>query len=223
VSLLSLENPLRAGLQALGLALSDHQVQQVLAFGEALLKWNKVYNLTAIRHPDEVLTHHLLDSLAVVKPLAEHLEKLGLATARVMDVGAGGGLPGVILAIALPQLQVLCVDSVGKKTAFIAQSAGALGLKNLRSAHSRVEALKGELPFDVVTSRAFSCLSDFVGLTAFHVKPASATARAGVWMAMKAKHPDQELAALPESVHVDAVVPLLVPGLNEERCLVWMS
>jgi 16S rRNA (guanine527-N7)-methyltransferase len=220
LSLHSLESPLRAGLVGLGLSLSDAQVAQVLAYGDALLKWNKVYNLTAIRHPDEVLTHHLLDSLAVVKPLAQHLQKRGLATARVLDVGAGGGLPGVMLAIALPQVQVLCVDAVGKKTAFIAQSAGALGLGNLRSAHSRVEQLKGHARFDVVTSRAFSSLPDFVALTAFHVKPHPDV---GVWMAMKAKHPDAELAALPESVAVDAVMPLVVPGLNEERCLVWMS
>jgi 16S rRNA (guanine527-N7)-methyltransferase len=216
---------LSQGLKALGLLLSPAQERQLLDYVDLIQKWNKVYNLTAVRDPAEMLTHHLLDSLAVVAPLRHHTQGL---PARVLDVGSGAGLPGTVLAIVCPELAVICVDTVGKKAAFIQQTAVTLKLPNLQGVHTRVEELKAE-PFDVVTSRAFSSLVDFVALTRFHVKQAvtgnAATQvgeGAGVWMAMKGKHPADELAALPKDVAMFHVEPLDVPGLAAERCLVWM-
>jgi len=200
------------GLDRLGLALSADQQANLLAYQALIAKWNRVYNLTAVRDPAEMLTHHLLDSLAVVAPLRRHAASKAL---RILDVGSGAGLPGVVLAIAEPHWQVTCVDTVGKKASFIQQAAAELGLRQLRSAHARVE----ELPpahADVVTSRAFASLADFVTLTRSHLAPG------GVWMAMKGKTPESELAALPASVEVFHVEPLDVPGLDAERCLVWM-
>jgi 16S rRNA (guanine527-N7)-methyltransferase len=216
---------LSQGLKALGIMLTPAQEHQLLDYVDLIQKWNKVYNLTAVRDPAEMLTHHLLDSLAVVAPLRRHTHS---QPARVLDVGSGAGLPGTVLAIVCPELDVTCVDTVAKKAAFIQQAAVTLKLPNLRGVHARVEELKAE-PFDVVTSRAFSSLIDFVNLTGFHVKQAvpdiaasQAAEGAGVWMAMKGKHPADELAALPKDVEVFHVEPLEVPGLGAERCLVWM-
>ncbi len=218
---------LQAGLVELGLDLSEHQQKQLLEYVAMIAKWNKVYNLTAIRDAGEMLTHHLLDSLAIILPLKKHLTSLsdGLQANtnkayRLLDVGAGAGLPGVVVAICCPDVLVTCVDTVGKKAAFIQQVALALALPNLRGIHARVEAM---LPadvadgFDVITSRAFATLSDFVGLTMNLL--ASET---GVWMAMKAKTAGAETAALPLDVAVFHVEQLQVPSLNEDRCLVWM-
>jgi 16S rRNA (guanine527-N7)-methyltransferase len=208
---------LSQGVQALGLALDAEAQDRQLRYLGLIAKWNRVYNLTALREPAEMLSHHLLDSLSVVGPLARHLRERGAGSvaARLLDVGSGAGLPGVVLALVMPELQVTCVDTVGKKAAFIRQAAGELGLRNLRAEHARVEQLQA-VPFDVVTSRAFSSLADFVDLTTQHLAPGA------VWMAMKAKHPQDELAALPSSVQVFHVEPLQVPGLDAERCLVWM-
>ena len=181
---------------------------------DLLQKWNRVHNLTAVRDPAAMLTHHALDSLAVVPPLQRYLAG---RTARVLDVGSGGGLPGVVLAICLPQVQVTCVDTVAKKAAFIQQVAVSLRLPNLRGVHARVESLAG--PFDVITSRAFASLVDFVNWSR------QALAPQGVWMAMKGKHPAPELAELTAAVpdvNVFHVEPLQVPGLDAERCMVWM-
>jgi 16S rRNA (guanine527-N7)-methyltransferase len=240
--------PLAQGAQSLGLSLSPAQHAQLLDYLDLIAKWNKVYNLTSVRDPQEMLTHHLLDSLAVVAPLRQHLQKKhpsahhtpgdtpgnmpekhapkyhtpkdhipeNLTPGRLLDVGSGAGLPGVVLAIVCPELDVTCVDTVAKKAAFIQQVAVTLNLPNLRGVHARVEELK-VAPFDVVTSRAFSSLVDFVSLTRFHVKQPH-----GVWMAMKGKHPADELVALPKDVVVFHVEPLDVPGLGAERCLVWM-
>ena len=205
-----LERGLREGLAELGLVLADPQISQLLAYQELIAKWNQVYNLTAVRDPQEMLTHHLLDSLAVVRPLRQHLA--GRAT--LLDVGSGAGLPGVVLAIACPDLMVTCVDTVAKKAAFIQQVAVQLGLPNLKGVHARVETLSG--PFDVICSRAFASLADFTAWTR------QALAPAGVWLAMKGKRPDDEIRALPASVKVFHVEPLSVPGLNAERCIVWM-
>lgn len=215
-----LEAPLRDGLAALGLALPDVAVRRLLDYLEALARWNRVYNLTAVRAPAEMLTHHLLDSLAVVGPLRR---QLGLSAApettatepiRVLDVGSGGGLPGVVLAIACPDLQVTCVDAVAKKAAFIGQVAASLRLSNLRGVHARVESLAG--PYDVICSRAFASLADFTAWSC------AALAPQGVWLAMKGRLPQDEIAALPPAVAVFHVEPLTVPGLDAERCLVWM-
>jgi len=136
------------------------------------------------------------------------------AAKSLLDVGSGGGLPGVVIAIVCPQLQVSCVDTVTKKATFIQQVALTLKLPNLRGVHARVESMSGQ--FDVVTSRAFATLADFTALSKARLLPN------GVWMAMKAKTVEQERAELVEGVDVFHVEPLLVPGLDEERCLVWM-
>ena len=205
---------LRAGVMALGLALTEAQIQSLLGYLDWIIKWNRVYNLTAVRDPDEMLTHHLLDSLAVVRPLQAHLGDRGVAPARLLDVGSGAGLPGVVLAITCPELDVTCVDTVAKKALFIQQVATALRLPNLHGVHARVETLSQ--PFDVITSRAFASLADF---TQWSV---GALAEQGVWLAMKGKQPVDEMKALPVGVEVFHVEPLAVPGLDAERCLVWM-
>ncbi|SDO66620.1 16S rRNA m(7)G-527 methyltransferase [Rhodoferax sp. OV413] len=200
--------------EQLGLALSAEQLQTLLRYLDLILKWNKVYNLTAVRDPDEALTHHLIDSLAAVPPLQKHLATLAPG-ARLLDVGSGGGLPGVVFAICCPDLHVSCVDTVGKKAAFVQQVALELKLRNLRGVHARVENLKEK--FEVVSSRAFASLLDF---TTWSV---SSLAEQGVWLAMKGKHPDAELAVLPTTVAVFHVEQLTVPGLDAERCIIWMK
>ncbi len=195
---------------ALELTPSAAQTLALLTYLDLLQRWNATYNLTAVRERDAMLTQHLADCLAVVKPLHHRLKQ-----GRVLDVGSGAGLPGVVLAVMLPALDVTCVDTVGKKAAFVRQVAGSLGLANLHAQHARVEALR--LPaFDLVTSRAFASLADFTSLTQTQLVPA------GLWMAMKGKRPDAEIAALPASVTMFHVEPLCVPGLDAERCLVWM-
>ena len=213
-----LNQALTRAASQMGLSLTDPQIQALLDYQALIVKWNKVYNLTSVRDPAEMLTHHLLDSLAVIAPLLKHTQ--GKA-ARVLDVGSGAGLPGTVLAIVCPELDVTCVDTVAKKAAFIQNTALTLKLPNLRGVHARVEEMQAE-PFDVVTSRAFSSLVDFVTLTKFHVKQPEGEKPGGVWMAMKGKHPADELAALPKDVDVFHVEPLQVPGLGAERCLVWM-
>jgi 16S rRNA (guanine527-N7)-methyltransferase len=206
---------LRAGLAELHLSLSDAQVQGLLDYQNLIGKWNKVYNLTAVRDPAEMLTHHLLDSLAAVAPLQKHLQNRGLINARVLDVGAGAGLPGVVLAICCPTLAVTCVDTVGKKAAFIKHVALALALPNLMGLHARVETITQ--PFDVICSRAFASLADFTGWSQ------AALAPGGAWMALKGKHPAEELAMLPPNVAMFHVEPLTVPGLAAERCIIWLQ
>ena len=208
---LNLEAGLRAGVQALGLDLSDEQIQRLLDHVVLIQKWNKVYNLTALRDPADMLTHHLLDSLTAIAPLRRHTQGQPL---KVLDVGSGGGLPGVVLAICMPELNVSCVDTVAKKAAFVQQVAVSLKLPNLRGIHARVESLTD--PYQVICSRAFASLPDFVTWSR------SALAEGGVWMAMKGKHPQDEMAALPADVKVFHVEPLSVPGLDVERCMVWM-
>ena len=209
-----LRDRLQAGLTALGLSLSPEQQQQLLDYLALLGKWNRVYNLTAVREGEDMLTHHLLDSLAVVAPLRRALSDIQTAPPRVLDVGSGGGLPGVVIAIACPEVAVTCVDTVAKKAAFIQQAAAELGLPHLRATHARVENLRES--YDVVTSRAFASLKDFVTWSR------SALAPNGVWMAMKGRQPDAEIAELPADVSVFHVEPIAVPGLDAQRCIVWM-
>ena len=203
---------LRAAAAQLELDLPEDSGERLLAFIDLLRRWNSVYNLTAVRDPDEMLVQHLFDCLAVVAPLGRELRK---QPARLLDVGSGGGLPGVVLALLMPSLDVTCVDAVGKKAAFVRQAGVELGLHNLRAEHSRVEVLRAA-QFDVVSSRAFASLADFTRLTRQHL------ADAGVWMAMKGKRPDDEIAALPPDIDVFHVEPLIVPELDAERCLVWL-
>lgn len=207
-----LELPLREGSQKLGLQLGEPQIAQLLDYIDLIQKWNKVYNLTAVRDPAEMLTHHVLDSLAAVGPLRR---QAGGKARSLLDVGSGGGLPGVVFAICCPEVRVDCVDAVAKKAAFLQQVALALNLPNLRGVHARVEKLAG--PYDIVCSRAFASLADFVTWSS------SALAEDGVWLAMKGKYPADEIAVLPSDVEVFHVEQLEVPGLHAERCIVWMK
>lgn len=207
----ALSSILESGVQALGMTLDKAQQRQLLAYLDLLGKWNKVYNLTAVRAPAEMLKQHLLDSLAAVPPLLCHAQGRAL---RLLDVGSGGGLPGVVIAICCPCIDVCCVDAVAKKAAFIQQVAGSLRLPNLRGLHARVQTLAG--PFDVISARAFAALSDFTAWSA------QALAPGGVWMAMKGRYPADEIATLPAGVEVFHVEPLRVPSLDAQRHLVWM-
>ena len=205
---------LEAGAK-LGLDLNAQQAQLLADYLALIQKWTKVYNLTAVRDPEEMLTHHLFDSLSVIAPLRRQLADMGKGEgARLLDVGSGAGLPGVVIAICCPAVKVDCVDTVGKKAAFIQQVAVSLGLKNLSGVHARVESLTDG--YDVVSSRAFASLLDFTTWSR------TAVGEGGVWMGMKGKHPSDELAALPVSVAVFHVEQLVVPGLDAERCIVWM-
>lgn len=197
---------------------SDPRLERYLGL---LAQWNTAYNLTAIRDPVQMRTQHVADCAAVVEPIRRELSRKadGPPTAgdakRLLDVGSGGGLPGVILALAEASWDVTCVDAVGKKAAFIRQVASELGLPNLHAEHARVEALKLP-PFDLIICRAFAALPEFVEVTR------ELLAANGVWVAMKGKRPDNELAALAPNVDVFHVEPLTVPGLDAHRCLIWM-
>ena len=216
----TLRQQLQAGADALTLGLTDAQVTLLIDFLALLQKWNKVYNLTAVRDPQEMMTHHLLDSLAAVAPLRRHVAGLQQGGAglpvKLLDVGSGGGLPGVVFAICCPDVDVSCVDTVGKKAAFIQQAAVSLKLRNLHGVHARVETLT--TPFDIISCRAFASLPDFVIWSR-----AALVAPHGVWLAMKGKHPEDEIAALPTDVSVFHVEQLTVPGLDAERCIIWMK
>ncbi|MGD9833069.1 MAG: 16S rRNA (guanine(527)-N(7))-methyltransferase RsmG [Piscinibacter sp.] len=198
---------------ALNLPVDDQALDKLLSYLALLQRWNATYNLTAVRDPQEMLTQHLADCLAVVGPFRR---ELGSGTARrLLDVGSGGGLPGVVLAVLEPAWLVTCVDTVGKKAAFIRQAGVELGLRNLQAEHARVESLRAQ-PFDLITARAFASLPDLVRLTRHLLAPGAA------WAAMKGKVPEAELAELPAGIEVFHVEPLSVPGLDAERCLIWM-
>ena len=197
----------------LAVALSGAQLDRLLAYLGLLVRWNATYNLTAVQRPADMLVQHLADCLAIVPPLRRQLG--APLTSRILDVGSGAGLPGALLAVVAPQTSVVCVDKVGKKVAFVRQVAAELGLPNLRVEHARVEAL-GAGTFDLIVSRAFSSLAEFVSLTAPHL------AEKGHWLAMKGKRPDAEIGAVAATVDVFHVEPLIVPGLDAQRCLVWI-
>jgi len=197
---------------ALGLALPDRALDQLARYLTLLRKWNAAYNLTAVRDAARMRLQHIADCLAVVEPLRRHAAGRPL---RILDVGSGGGLPGVVLAAVEPLWDVSCVDAVGKKAAFIRQVAGELALPNLHALHARVEVLPGP-PFDLITSRAFASLADFVRLTRSLLAPG------GAWMGMKGHRPTDEITALPADIEVFHVEPLAVPGLAAERCLIWV-
>ena len=207
---LGLEKRLRRGSEVLGLSLSDTQQQQLLTYIDLLQKWNRVYNLTAVKDPEQMLTQHVLDCLAVVSPLKE---KAPWAKS-LLDVGAGGGLPSVVLAITCPDLAVLAVDAVAKKTAFIQSTAHTLGLANLQAQHARVESLTQT--FDLVSSRAYASLADFV------LTSRACLAPNGWWMAMKGLVPAEEITHLPSDIEVVQTQLLSVPDLDAQRCLVWI-
>lgn len=204
---------LDSALLRLNLPLELAQREQLLRYLAMLERWNKTYNLTAIRQPRAMMSHHLVDCLAVVEPLRR--ETAACQERRLLDVGSGAGLPGVVVAIAAPEFRVTCVDSVGKKAAFITQTAGALKLKNLVAVHGRVEAMS-DGPFDVIASRAFSALSSFVQSSSKLLAPS------GVWMAMKGHIPSDELASLDRETYLFHVEPLDVPDLDAQRCIAWI-
>ena len=209
-----LRQALSDGISDLGMSVDLVSQQRLLDYMALIQKWNKVYNLTALRAPGEILTHHLLDSLSAVGPLLRQAASPEGAFS-FLDVGSGGGLPGVVIAICCPNVSVTCVDAVSKKSAFVQQVAASLKLGNLKGVHARVETLKG--PFDVIGSRAFASLPDFVNWTS------DALADKGVWMAMKGRLPEEEMSDLPPTVQVFHVEQLHVPGLNAERCTIWMK
>ncbi|MBI1285774.1 MAG: 16S rRNA (guanine(527)-N(7))-methyltransferase RsmG [Thiobacillus sp.] len=205
---MTVQQQLVAGVAALGLALPDGAEATLLAYLALLGKWNRVYNLTAVRDAERMVSHHLLDSLAAVPSFQGK---------TVLDVGSGGGLPGIPLAIARPELQVTLIDSIAKKTAFLLQVKAELGLGNLEVVTSRVEDFQPEAKFDVITSRAFSDLKEFVILTRHLLMPG------GRWLAMKGVLPHEEIALLPEWAKVSANNVLVVPGLGASRHLIVLE
>lgn len=213
-----MDGQLEALAPRLGLTLTTAERAQLLAYLALIQRWTKVYNLTAVRNTGEMFTHHLLDCLAVVVPLRRGCGQAGQGALRLLDVGSGAGLPGVILAMLNPAWQVTCVDAVAKKAAFIRQAAAELGLPNLQGVHGRVEA-PGTFrtpQFDLVTSRAFASIKDFTRLTRPLLAPH------GQWAAMKANLSAEERADIPADVEMFHVEQLEVPELNEKRCLVWL-
>jgi len=205
---MTLAGQLSAGVAALGIEVSPAAQEKLLAYLELMAKWNRVYNLTALRNPGEWVTHHLLDSLSVLPHIRGPL---------VVDVGSGAGLPGLGLAIVRPDWQIVSVEAVDKKAAFQRQVAAELALTNVRVEGRRVEDVVLEGGADTVVSRAFSSLADFVNLTRHLLRPG------GQWVAMKGRLPEGEIAALPADVRVREIIELKVPGLNAERCVVMMA
>ena len=193
---------LAQGIASMGLAVSDEAQQKLLAYLALLQKWNKVYNLTAVRDPLEMVTLHLLDSLSVLPYVNSK---------NILDVGSGGGLPGIVLAICKPKLQVTTIDTVQKKVIFMRQVKGELGLNNLTSVHARVENFNPDLPFEIVISRAFSEIALFLRLTKHLIS------ENGQWLAMKGIMPADELEGLP--LTPAQVIALKVAGLDAERHL----
>ncbi len=213
---LDIRQQLLHGVQELGLALSAEQEQSLLQFMQQLKRWNKTYNLTAIKNDEQMLSHHILDSLAVLKPLRNTFSHKAVIT--VLDVGSGGGLPGVVLAIMNPDWQIQCVDAVEKKTSFITLVSGVLGLKNLSSKHSRIEELQIE-PVDLVISRAFASLADFANWSGHHV------AHDVHLIAMKGHYIESEVEELQahSDWHVASYESITVPQLDAQRCLIYLQ
>ena len=199
----------------LGLQADAAAAAKLLDYLAQMQRWNRTYNLTAIRDPQQML-QHLFDSLAAVGPFSEALGAPG-TPAKIYDVGSGGGLPGVVLAVMRPEWSVTCIDAVEKKTAFVRQMSGALALPNLQARHARIETLE-PAGCNIVTSRAFASLEDFAMLAGRHVD------NDGTLVAMKGKVPDDEIQALHArgEWQVDHIQPLQVPELQAERCLIWM-
>ena len=206
--LLPVREQLTCGATAMGLMLSTKAEDGLLAYLALLDKWNRVYNLTAVRETERMVSHHLLDSLAI-SPYFQ--------VGPILDVGSGGGLPGIPLAIIRPDLQVTLIDSVAKKTAFLLQVKAELGLNNLSIVTGRVEAHQPATPFNTITSRAFSDLKEFVTLTRHLLAPG------GRWLAMKGLYPHEEIAQLPSWVRLSAEHVLTIPGLDATRHLIILE
>lgn len=203
---MSLMQPLATGLSALGLEMNVAQQQKLLDYLALIAKWNKVYNLTAVRDPEAMITQHLLDSLTVLPYLKD--------ATRLIDIGAGGGLPGIPLAIAHPAFEITLLDSSHKKTTFLRQACLELGLTDVEIVCERVEHYQHQTGFEVVIARAFSDLGEFARLTAHLL------AKGGKLCAMKGVYPHEELGKLPHPFKLQEVIPLTVPGMNANRHLV---
>jgi 16S rRNA (guanine527-N7)-methyltransferase len=210
---------LDAGIDALAISLSSGQRDSIRAYLALLDKWNRSFNLTAIREPARMVTHHALDALAVLPHLAPHATRRSpdADATRVLDVGTGGGVPGILLAIARPDWRVTLLDANHKKCAFLTQAVIELGLANADIAVSRVEDYRPQALFDIVISRAYAELAAFVAGAARHLAPG------GHIYAMKGVVPGAEIAALPASVRVASTITLEVPGLDASRSLVVMQ
>lgn len=204
--------------QALGLNLMPDQIEKLLIYLQQLQRWNKTYNLTALRDPELMLVQHIFDSLAVVPAIQKIERNQKNKNLKILDVGSGGGLPGVVLATASFTWNVHCVDAVEKKMAFVRQMTAVLALSNLHANHIRIEQAES-FEADIIISRAFASLIDFVQLSEKHL---NAT---GKIIAMKAKHPVEEIAQLEASTNwrVDAIETLDVPELSAERCLIYLK
>lgn len=194
---------------AAGVHATGEQVALLSRYLDLLERWNATYNLTAVREREAMRTQHLADCIAAVPSF-----NAARRAASVLDVGSGGGLPGVVVAALLPDSKVTCVDAVGKKVAFIRHAAGALGIRNLRAVHARVETLDER--HDLIVSRAYADLATFVASTRRVLTPG------GCWAAMKGRRPDDELTNLPQDIEVFHVEHLHIPALDAERCLIWM-
>jgi 16S rRNA (guanine527-N7)-methyltransferase len=205
----ALANVLKNGVEKLDLGLSEAQQEKLLDYLALLNKWNKVYNLTAVRDPMEMMTLHVLDSLAAVPAFKD--------AQNVLDVGAGGGLPGVVLAIARPDMKVSMIDIVHKKTAFLNQVKAELELGNVTVYTKKVQELQVKTPYDVITSRAFADLSDFVNWSGHLL------AEGGRFIALKGTAPAEERERLPDPWKVNELQPLQVPGLDAQRHLVFIG
>jgi len=204
----SLLQRLERDAATLGIALAPGDGARLVALLDELERWNRTFNLTAIKTPDEMLTHHLLDSLAI------HADLVG---GRIADVGTGAGFPGLPLALVQPQRRFTLIDSNGKKIRFVSHAARMLGLSNVEPLQARAEELAPDPPFDTVVARAFAPLPQLLSTIAGLAGPATRV------LAMKGRRPDKELAALPRAWRVLAVRPLVVPGLDEARCLVTLA
>ena len=205
---MSLLQRLERDAATLGIALAPGDGARLVALLDELERWNRTFNLTAIKTPDEMLTHHLLDSLAI------HADLVG---GRIADVGTGAGFPGLPLALVQPQRRFTLIDSNGKKIRFVSHAARMLGLSNVEPLQARAEELAPDPPFDTVVARAFAPLPQLLSTIAGLAGPATRV------LAMKGRRPDKELAALPRAWRVLAVRPLVVPGLDEARCLVTLA
>ena len=205
----ALAQVLSEGIAEMRLEVSAFQQEQLMDYLGLMFKWNAVYNLTSLRDPMQMVTHHLLDSLAAVPAFA--------GARNVLDVGSGGGLPGIVLAIVRPDMKVSMIDTVHKKTAFLTQVKAELGLTNVTVYTARVEQLQVSDKFDVITSRAFADLSDFVNWSSHLL------AEQGRYIALKGVAPQDEQQRLPAAWRVSAVAPLQVPRLGAERHLVFIE
>ena len=207
----NLKEQLIIGAQNLEIKLTDVQTEQLLTYLQLLLKWNKIYNLTNINNPEDVLSLHLLDCLAVTPIITAYIKNTEV---KILDIGSGAGLPGVIISIIYPDIDILCIDSSARKISFIQQVSQILSLNHLHTEHQRVEKISGS--FNIITSRAFSSLNKFTSLTDHLLTPE------GVWLAMKGKIPQQEIDELTKGVDVFHVEQVHLPNLDVQRCVVMM-